>query len=195
MVIVSNGDRIIYTLGYSWENDVWNANILYEIINDISGNSQAKTKIKSEITNCSTNFVRNIKWAVRADVVLCQNNKSLLMNRSPDSMISLDARKKPSFNRKEILRLLHIFNQEKNQKYYMSNDVLTSPLRDCCGHTIAIFFYRVFCYINKHYIKKPNIAKYYLNTIAISKFIDLINKGKMKKFFNHYEKQLRTKVA
>lgn len=73
-----NGNNIIYTLGYSWENDAWTPAAVLEAYCLLSGSCKISVQTEKElIEQYFMGCIGKIRGGVRADAVLSQNGSSL----------------------------------------------------------------------------------------------------------------------
>lgn len=67
-------DNILYTFGYSWENDVWNENVIHSIICA----SSAKELNITDVVKPFTRFLKEIKFSVYSDGYLFSKGSSFI---------------------------------------------------------------------------------------------------------------------
>jgi hypothetical protein len=65
-------NNILYTFGYSWENDVWNENVIHKIVTSTS----AKELEMNEVIEPFSKFIKDMKFSVYADGYMFSKNSS-----------------------------------------------------------------------------------------------------------------------
>ncbi|WP_164487393.1 DUF4435 domain-containing protein [Pseudomonas chlororaphis] len=79
--------NVIYTYGYSWENDCWSSNATYETYISITGACRvASQSIKSEMDALFLQFSKDIARAVALDGVLIQMASSFFDRENPENI-------------------------------------------------------------------------------------------------------------
>ncbi|WP_417602768.1 DUF4435 domain-containing protein [Owenweeksia hongkongensis] len=63
-------NNILYTLGYSWENDVWNEKVIHKIVTSTT----AKDLEVSEVIEPFSKFIKDMKFSVYADGYMFSKN-------------------------------------------------------------------------------------------------------------------------
>lgn len=159
--------NIFYTHGYSYENDVWNATTIIDIIKELTA-----TKVDEKyITNGFKKFQRDIKLGVYADGYLFNKNQSFF-HRKKGHLFCIDCNVNnfPSVKNIEIDNLINIKSLNKNTLRNFAYKKKIHGLKHCFGHLLADFC----CQIVSHYLKVKhnfsNLRKEIIYRIAINKF-------------------------
>lgn len=163
---------VIYTYGYSWENDVWNPVIIQDVLETICSASNVDVNIYKEISRLYDAFFKNMHKAVCADAFLyCQDGKSLIPREKYLACLNFGKKIPPSVKLTKIHELLSTINHESNKidSFEKKHQIFSS--RDCYGHLVADFCYWLIIYLMNKIKKLTSIAKYFINCIAIKQFI------------------------
>ena len=182
------GNNILYTYGYSWENDCWSRETINSAVISLTGLCATKINdvdtIVSELLN---NFIRQIKNAVKADSLLLQNGASLFDREKPARYVSIESTGKPKLSMEQIKESFSESKNKVSRPIFKRFDLAHNPLVDCFGHLLAYYSYRVLIYLVKKVYKLPNVAKDYATAVIVDKFILVLNNGGLPHTKTHYD--------
>ena len=178
--------NIFYTYGYSWENDVWNDEIIKSIISDLTA-----VKIEhNDIENNFNNFLKDLKLAVLADGYLFKKQLSFFPRKKGQmSFVDCKPRDLPSIKKNEVYNKLTFLNLKKNTLYAFGRKHSITTHKFCYGHLLAEYC----CQLIMHYLKNRHnltqISKDIIFRICLSKFfeVSLLN-GPL---YDYYSNQFR----
>lgn len=181
---------VLYTYGYSWENDVYNQTVIEDLFCTMCPLSLSGIDYKNEIESIIADFSRDIRWAVYADMLLAYHGSSLFHRRErPQSIVKSDVNGKPIINRQKILSLVKEEKLKRTSRIVFGEKVKFSPCVDCYGHLMALYFYRALKYLLKKYSNIPELPRYYADTSAINLFCTGLPKPSLAVYKKHYENQ------
>lgn len=162
--------NILYTHGYSYENDIWNAKTVIDVLKEITSTNVDE----NYINNGFNRFISDIKLGVFCDAYLFKKNLSFFERKSGilfcidcSDLDTFPSVKKDVIEDRILLKSLKV-NTVKNYAY--KNKINT--LKHCFGHLLADFC----CRIINHYIR----IKHNFNTITK----DIIYRLAINRFFN-----------
>lgn len=184
-LIVAPG--ILYTYGYSWENDVFIRNVIRELFVSMCPVSLDDINFDAEIDSFYDYFSRNIRWAVYADILLSHFRIPLLPRKNPEWVIKTESDGRPAINREKIYDLIHKAKAKRHSRILIKKKISYSPCNDCFGHLISIYFYRVLIYMLKKHSKIPDLPKHYAYSAAIDQFIRQLPQPSMIVYYQHYQ--------
>ncbi len=171
---LKNVPGIFYSFGYSWENDVWDADIIEEVFYAFIPVCQTTVKVKNDINEIYQQFLRDARWPVYADILLISNGKAGLFPRkgSNKGLIKPDDNKlKPYIDRSRVHQLLKEARFSKNDKIYLDTKIQFDVKTDCYGHFLADFCFKVIAFLaHKHSGEK--LIKSQVFSIGIDKFFE-----------------------
>lgn len=78
---LKDGPGLFYSFGYSWENDVWDAEIIEEVFYAFIPVCQTTIKVKNDINEIYQQFLKDARWLVYADILLIYKEKTGLFPR------------------------------------------------------------------------------------------------------------------
>ena len=139
--------NIYYTNGYSWENDVWNHDVIKAVIEELS----AVDIEGGEIETCFNEFVSKIKLAVYADAYLFKDGGSFFP-RNKGHLFCVDCKPVdlPIIKESEIAKKIMDKGISKRKANLFGNKRSLDPLKFCYGHFLADYC----CQYVHHYLRK-----------------------------------------
>lgn len=182
--------NIFYTLGYSWENDVWNEIIVESVFYTLCPVDKTKTPIRFQINQILNEFDQRIRWAIHGDVVLSFNNLSLIPRDKEGGLIG-QKDGKPYINRVRILELIRKIKETRTISYFSKLSPIAYNRRNCCGHLVAIYCHQLLQSLFRNLCRMPSIHKNALNGVGIDKFFDKLQSGIFPECYLHYENQFK----
>lgn len=129
-------NRILYTFGYSWENDVWNENVIKAILDATTAiNIDAQLVIKP-----FAKFLKDIKFSVYADGYLFSKGSSFFP-RPTNHLRIIECRTNmtTSVKKAEVTNLIQSFNLTKTNVYSFGYRKKIIPQKYCYGHLLGDF--------------------------------------------------------
>lgn len=168
--------NILYTHGYSWENDVWNKDVVISLLQNISGED-----IDREIIdNCMSSFENEILEAVYADAHLFGLGDSFLPRKGHLKCIECNKNRSPNVI-SEFINQLFIekgLDRDQIKEYGVKNGIQVN--KNCYGHLLNDFIY--------------HLTRYYIDVILGIKTLhkDLIERFGINNFISHCPKDKLT---
>lgn len=185
---IIDGDNILYTYGYSWENDCWCKQTIYSAVISLTGLCAASTNdvddIISDLFNC---FSKQVKSAVKADSLMLQNGASFFDRERPARYVSIDAGGRPKLCMEQIKQSFEGSRNKVTGPIFRRYTLACNPLADCLGHLLAYYSYRVLIYLVKTVYRLPTVAKDYATAIIVDKFVFALNNGLLPNQKSHYD--------
>lgn len=182
--------QVFYTYGYSWENDVWNNNVIKGVIQELSA-----VQIENNDIDLNLNqFISKMKVAVNADGYLFKRNSSFFPRKTgymfcvECAPVDLPHIKETDLNSKLTVRGIKKSNVNAFGRRYSID-----TMKHCYGHLLADYC----CQLISHYLKKRHslttISNNILYRIAINKFFQLcFENGHI---YEYYESQFNKNEA
>ncbi|MGA0558318.1 hypothetical protein ACO2Q8_16785 [Larkinella sp. VNQ87] len=152
---ISTTNRLIfYTHGYSWENDVWNINTIYIVIQQLSADFLT---INNQILNAYTKFLKDITFSVYADSLLAHKSKAFFPRKGHRRLIIESKKSFPEINVNEVEKL---FNLKKLNKCKVYNHGLRNQIdieRFCYSHLLGDYCISMVAYVLKQYCSLKSV--------------------------------------
>ncbi len=163
--------NIIYTHGYSYENDIWNTTTIIDVLKDLTASEVSEKYIFDGIQR----FIKDIKKGVFSDFYLFKKKMSFFERRSGilfciecNIGTAFPSVKKDVIEERICAKNLNINTIRKNA---YKNKI--KVLNHCFGHLLADFA----CQVINHYIK----FKHGFNTVSK----EILYRMGIKNFFRH----------
>lgn len=181
--------KVIYTFGYSWENDAWNPETLVKSYALITGTCDTQLEeTKEKVISLYGAFDHKIRRAVFADALLLLNNHSVFSRDSYIRYISIENSAPPELKLTEIRKSLSTARTKVERRVENTLGFEVDPPKDCFGHLYAEYGYRLFCYLLHKAQVFSKIPKTYAESIVVTSFIELLKDGIFPDIHKHYEK-------
>ncbi len=179
--------NVLYTYGYSWENDVWNESTLLAAFCSLIGHSKADAADEHNIIKAYLNkFYCKLNRAVKIDALLIQNNDSLFIRSNANFYIAIERNGAPSINCSQLRKSLSDARTRNHRPVVNEFGYETNAFNDCFGHLLASYFYRVLAYLIEKIHKQPKLPKSYANSTAVLMFANLLKSGSFPDISKHY---------
>ena len=159
--------NVIYSYGYSWENDVWNETVIKEILKELSGITIAEKAIENNFKK----FLNAIKLAVIADAYLFSKDLSFFPKTGgilfcvDCKPVDLPCIQKPVIEKKLKDNLL-----KKTTLYSFARKREIDPKKNCYGHFFADYCCQLILHYLQNRLKLPGVQKAIFYRMALNKF-------------------------
>jgi len=184
-IIKSN--NIIYTKGYSWENDAWNKITMIETYCSLSGsctNNVANEKIAIE--KAMEEFSTHLHDAIRKEATLSQYGISVFDREKPRCYVLVKSNGSPTINIDQVNKSISSAMSCKEEVPTKELEFCINDSMDCFGHLLAEYAYRLLAYLIEKVRKLPKIPKEYATGMVVDKFAEAIEKDQLPELKQHY---------
>lgn len=180
-------NNILYSFGYSWENDCWTQPALEESVITLSGLCQTKTEgMLLSSSELFASFQKHIRHAIKADSLLLQNGSSFFDRESYKRYIRIERNGEPKINTQQIKSSFQTAKENRDDLIYRSGDLAKNPASDCFGHLYAYYAYKILLFLLKP-MKVPSLPYSIAVTTIVARFISLLSSNKLPELRDHYE--------
>lgn len=162
-------DRVIYSFGYSWENDVFDEAFLPSFIRTLARKSSLPAQARNLLADGYENFKLDARRAIMADLLSLVSGSSVLPRNAPGRIVKPHpATALPVIDRAELIKLTMAANRKTKPR--VPADITDVPLSltyfvgHCLGHGIGILVRAV---LREMGIKR-SISGEHLQDVAIS---------------------------
>ncbi len=181
--------NVLYTHGYSWENDVCVVPVFEEAFYSFVPVDRVANPIRHLVQPQMDEFFDGIVRYVRADFMLCVLGSSLFDREKPLGTLVLDDGV-PTLN-KGWLRNRFRGRRPPNVKVSLLHDVKgLSSGRHLVGHVLMEFFYRVFCVLVRGFPGRNRIPKDFFEALMIANLIETFRRGYLPAFNVEYQSRM-----
>lgn len=161
--------NVLYTHGYSWENDVWSSSIIVSLLENVSGE-----KIDTDlIETCLDSFIESIEDGVYADAQLFGINDSFLPRKGHLKCVKCDVKQAPVVLKEFIDDLFTEKGLVKNDVHEFVKGLGINVLRSCYGHLLNDFIYHLVRFYSTTVLGIKTIHKELMERFAINNFLTI----------------------
>lgn len=183
-------NNIIYTFGYSWENDAWNKEALREAFCTLAGACATKIDAEEEILeNYYQEVASHLRGAIRIDAILSQYDYSLFDRESYMRYVAIKRNGMPTVNQEQVSNSLSEARGKVEGKIVRKTHFVLSPLIDCFGHLFAEYAYRLLAYLLEKIRNNPKLSKDYAASMIVEKFGQLLSANLLPDLKSHYDSE------
>lgn len=159
--------NVLYTHGYSWENDVWNANVICDIIDTLS----AKKVDKNFVSYHFTKFLKEIKYLVSSDGYLFSKNDSFFPRpKGHMKLVNCNVSNPPFLKKERIEEIKVLKSLNKSTIYAFGRRKNISAKRNCYGHILGDYCKQLVHFILKGVYNLSGINDEFIRRMAIRFF-------------------------
>lgn len=169
-----DSNKILYTYGYSWENDALSKELLKELLEDLT----AKSVEDSLIFDPYEKFIKELKLSVYADGYQFSKSDSFFPRQGYLRCVNCDLKNEPKLKKDEIDSLITQNDLNKSTLYSFGNRNSIDTEKYCYGHLLADFCWHLISYLLKTVYKLKPVNKKVINRLILNKFIDNFDQNK-----------------
>lgn len=181
--------NVVYTHGYSWENDCWQEPAVQAaaiLLCGTSKNSSQGVSIASDISLFYKKISEQLNRHVRMDAGLRLLDLPYFDRDGFQRYVAVRSGK-PELNIQQLRSTANNARMSRPSKLTFGS-LSVSCVKDCYGHLIGLICYRILCSIlSKHRASDASISKSAANSIVVSKLISTINQPLLSPINLHYQ--------
>ena len=179
---------ILYTKGYSFENDTWTPNVVRELFWGFCPQERDNPDASSHINLAFEQFHKDIARAIRANVALAANGQKLILGEPALELIEREKKRMPRFNIQQFRNKLK--SRSKERKCFCPPSVnKLSPQDDCHGKVVAAVGHQILLYVLSLYRTRAVLSWQLAAGQAITTFERCLRNGELVGHSAHYAKQ------
>ena len=179
---------ILYTKGYSFENDIWAPKVVCELFWGFCPQERDNPDASSHIDSAFDRFHKDIARAIRANVALAANDQQLVLGEPALELIERENKGMPRFNIQQFRNKLRCRSKERKCFCPPSMNKL-SPQDDCHGKVAAAVGYHILLCVLSLYRKKATLSWQLAIGQALTTFGQCLRNGDLVEHSAHYAKQ------
>ncbi len=161
----SNCPNVMFTWGYSWENDVCSPLTLCRVVGNVCLANYDSDEVDREIASCFQRFVNDVKWLVKADKIAHAHRVPLFGKGRPiEKLVYGEISTAPPYLLRNDLRTaIQRLRSEHLAGAKLPKGLvplpIANPLREVRGHVVELFTFRMLQYLLGKYSKKSKISR------------------------------------
>lgn len=191
---IISGKNILYTYGYSFENDILKLPVLTGLYDSLCSIQYGKHEASKKLKQGLNHFKKEITCVLKLDITTYINSGEHIIPKNGKNIRKYIIPKKESEPALKINDLEKLFTsyykQTKQQvvKIKPKRQFKLNVLKDCPGHIMDEYFYYYFIFVLRALgKKKANYQKELFKCNLISQFISLINQNELPQIKNYYK--------
>lgn len=149
-------NHILYTYGYSWENDVWSAEVVEEAFFSLCGVDRRDAVVRARIDASLAGLHRELRWIVYADMVALSRCRLAVIPRDNFRCVEPPQRGWPRVNVSYLRERVRDTNRRRTERPWrllVRQSVVVE--RDLYGHLFGHFCYRMLRHLIHEYCGTP----------------------------------------
>jgi hypothetical protein len=186
------GPGIFYTIGYSWENDVWTPPVVFATFKKFSNAPDSEIEALKLIDSEFAKMYRSMTGCVRADAILTFNKADGIPKTELIKVVRPSQTGPPTISRETVRALVRARRLKTRPQRLIGpkNRALTKV--DCFGHLLESFGYHLLVHVLKKFCGLRTTPRELLVPAAIDSFASSVTANKV--LSGHYG-QLFTKLV
>lgn len=147
--------NVIYTKGYSWENDVFQKEITLDSLHHLVDQELSDEEIL-HVDNLYSQIENQLKKLIRLEIFCRKSGVSLLTDLAGEALIN----EKIEFSKETVFSTVRKKSQQVPRpckKVNFRRDI--NPYLDCYGKMISTLAYRIICFYSKQYNSQKSMPK------------------------------------
>lgn len=172
---LSAGPGIFSTFGYSWENDVWTAPIVFVTFKKFSSIPDKETEAQKLIDSEFTKVCKKLRGCVRADAILSFNKLEPIPRNDFLKVVRPNRGGPPTIPHDAVKTLVRERRLKTRPQRLLGPTTKQSTLRDCYGHLLESFGYHLLVHTLKKFCGFKTTPKELLVPAAIDSFASALN--------------------
>lgn len=166
-----NHSNVLYTFGYSWENDVWNEKVIHKIVTS----SSAKDLDIFEVIKPFSSFIKDMKFSVYADGYMFSKNLSFFPRPSNHlKLIDCTLSTPPRVKKEELSKLFVSSGLRKNNIYAFGSRKKICSKSYIYGHLLGDTCKLLVQHLLKVKLEVTGLGDEIIRRLAISNFMQFV---------------------
>lgn len=164
-------DRVIYTVGYSFETDIFTNYVLKDLFLSACPEMNADIGVVTTIDLWVSTFVRELRWPLKTDILAFKHGVAGFDRDSPQRYFdSLAYSAEPSISRQrlkaEVSRICKAIDRPCN----VDNPLPKLTWQGIYGHLVEVFAFKVLFCLHARFSRGTRLTYEGLRSLAISHF-------------------------
>ncbi|MEM7691048.1 MAG: DUF4435 domain-containing protein [Pseudomonadota bacterium] len=186
-----NDRRILYTHGYSWENDILPRSVLEMLYSHKIRATSTPPREAAELDERYDELTRKMLWPVRADYYALVAKSSVLPRDKPGRVIGRSpSNGYPEVRRSEVRKLCQQANAKSSTRVLPVLPKMHEPMRYCAGKIYAYLMFVLVCGVLKSFSRKVSGSFPHFIDVALLKFPEFMTSNERHEVTKFHIRQL-----
>jgi len=179
--------RILYTHGYSWENDAWSLQSSIAVFRKIS-HAVDDTEALAELKSAFAAFETKLRWIILSHALLVSNGLLSITNSQLEAVVLRGAGQMPVIRSSAMRELIrHARPRSPKPHVRFPHRMPFSVFDDCYGHLLSTYAFHTLAYLLRKHCNIRSFGKDVAASIAIDSSYASIMRRPRKRL--HYQNQ------
>ena len=159
-------EKILYTYGYSWENDVWNNEVVRHIIQELSAIEITPEDIQDNFID----FLSKVRIGVLADCYLFEKGDSFFPRKGHLVCVNCEPKDLPNVKKEVINQLIIKKNLKPSTINSYGRRKGIDVKKHCYGHLLADYCCQVIMHYLRNRLQLPSVNKSIIYRMGLRKY-------------------------
>lgn len=162
--------RVLYTFGYSFENDIFESNHLIEIFMSLGPSEVHEEEIKAEIHSHVSSFVASIRWPLKIDLCAKHNKVSGFDRKRPQKYFLSNAYgTPPTTSRDRLVAETDRILAECSDRTLGVGMIPALEEAKVIGHIWEVFAFRLITFLQSRHANTGKLSYDHFRSLGISR--------------------------
>lgn len=181
-------NRVLYTYGYSWENDVFALSCMKKSVGLIAMSDKATDdQVIEFLSDGHIQVCNQLGWPIKADYLAFHSGGSILPRTNPGRVVAPQNDGRPFVKKDQVKTLCREFNTTRTARGAKINKNIGDVARHCVGHVYSL----VCCYLIRATIRKIkarlSVNPVHVRNISIMSFAEYLLEDEEEQVIKHYK--------
>lgn len=186
---------VMYTFGYSWENDVWSTETLLSVCGELCPHHEISEEIAADLSSAVAAFLRDIQWTVAVDKAQASAGLDRGLLTRPGLVVQVRPGVWPCLSRSPLANLVAQARAALKAVGVRVRSHGVVSRADCCGKVLGAFFYFAFVAFLERVGEPTQVSRNLLNGAALSAYAKRLRLGLPPEILAHYQQQVARAVG
>ena len=180
--------RILYTYGYSWENDIFCQQNITKVYAGISHCDDVREEVKEYFASAYSDIDQKLNRAIYADYLAVCGGSSILPRETPGRVVGTDHTSGlPIVKKSELLKLCSVANNKTKLTRTPPPNCTIDSLRHCVGHVLSHTVNIILrAAIRQFYKRNSSLSTEHIRDVGLQTFYDLLTEAQEHLAVQHY---------
>ncbi|WP_417323141.1 DUF4435 domain-containing protein [Erythrobacter aureus] len=144
--------RVVYTFGYSFENDIFEPESLSELFSSLAPNTLEEDELDTEIGEWSRLFISTARWPMKVDIIAKKNDVAGFDRDRPQKYFQSNAYGcEPKASRDRMVAETDRILARCRDRSFGTGSIPETLPKSIVGHLWEVFAFRLFSFLHAKY--------------------------------------------